>query len=516
MTTDALGVKLVWDLLCSAVNTASKAEKHSAFSTAVTEANDFACAVLTTTGRLIATSDSALPSFAIMISSSVKELVERGELDSPQPGDIYICNDPWLTTQNNDILVIKPIFRDERFEGFGVSMAHNPDLGGLQQLSKAKDYFEEGLQIPLVSLFDRGERNTTTWKMIAANSRTPEQSIGDIEAQVVAVESIAERTVEMLSNEGESTLNEWADEIFRRTSSVVRGRIAELPDGVYTAEKSFPDSDLGLTAGVMVDLRVSVTIRGDEMVVDYRDTSDAVVGSVNSLRPFTVAYTLYAIHLLFASGISHNDGIGEPVDILTRPGSALAAAPPSPTWYRFLIGHRACDLITRALAELVPDRARAESGSAPAWVMMFIPVEGERKNVPRMFSLAGGSGAGVELAGSTVHYPANIGNTPVEVLEKALPIRVLSKELVRGSGGVGLQPGGEGQRVEFEALAPMLCSFMGGNFDAAPRGIFGGGDGAKGFASVAGEEIRPGTFRIAPGQRVVFQSPGGGGSGSAA
>ena len=126
----AVDVKIVWDRLVSAVNSASRAHQMSAFSTAVTEANDFGCTLLNAEGELVATSDFGLPSFCLMTPIAVQALIRDGILDGIGPEDIWVCNDPWrAAAQVNDLLVIKPIFRGRSLEGYATSVAHNPDIG---------------------------------------------------------------------------------------------------------------------------------------------------------------------------------------------------------------------------------------------------------------------------------------------------------------------------------------------------------------------------------------------------
>lgn len=517
MSVDPLELKIVWERLVSAVNAATQAQKMSAFSTAVTEANDFACGLLTSRGDLIATSDIGMPSFANMLAGLVRALIDRGDLDTVAPGDVYICNDPWIAAaQVNDIGIVEPIFRAGKLEAFAVSIAHNPDLGGVQEWSRARDVHEEGLMIPPLKLVEAGTRAAGVWALIAANSRVPDQTIGDIEAQLVAVRAIGLRTAEILDEYGEVRLDTWAEQIMARTEARMRAAITALPDGVYEAEKRFSRRDLG----VMVEpdrevvLHATVTVSGDQMAIDYSRTSDAVPGSVNALLPFTLAYSIYTIRLLLAPEIAHNDGFARPLSITAREGSAVAALRPNPTLNRHLVGHRLADLLTQAIAPVVPERARAESGSAPSWVLILTALEGRYRNMPRLLAIAGGTGAGADSDGQTVQFPVNVASTPVEVLERFLPLTIVSKQIAHDSVGNGARVGGPGQVVELLAEGPMACVFMGGGMDAGPRGLFGGSAGTPGTAERDGQPITPGSFPLEAGSRLTFRTPGGGGYGS--
>jgi N-methylhydantoinase B len=518
MSVDPVQLKITWDRLVSAVDAATHAQRMSAFSTAVAEANDFACGLMALNGDLIATSGLGMPSFANMMPSYVRSLVEKGILDGVRPGDILICNDPWTTAaQVNDIGVVEPIFRDGVLQGHAVSVAHNPDIGGPQEWSRARDVFEEGLQIPPVKLFDAGVRNEALWAMFAANSRVPEQTLGDIEAQLVATHSISSRVVEILEDQGPEQLGDWADELMARTAARMAEAVAAIPDGTYRAEKVYRRRDTGILDGgdEDIELRVAITIAGDRLTADYSGTSGAVPGSVNGIGVFTSAYTIFTLHTLLAPEIPHNDGFAENVDVVLPHDSALSAARPRPTLYRHLIGHRVADLLSMALAETIPGKARAEGGSGPAWTLILTPTGGTFKDVPRIFAIAGGTGASGEAPGQTVQYPVNIATTPIETLERTLPIEFARKRVDTSSGGSGKFAGGNGQQVDFTATEEMVCVFQGGNIETAPRGLFGGGDGRAGVATLDGEPILPGSFVVPAGSRLVFETPGGGGYGSA-
>ena len=226
-TIDPIDVKVVWDMLISAVNAASRAEQLSAFSTAVTEANDFGCTLLDSHGRLVATSDFGLPSFCLMTPVAVQHLLTQGAFSTAREGDVFICNDPWLAAaQISDLLVIRPLIADAKIVGFATSVAHNPDIGGVRGWFSAGDVFEEGLLIPPLKLLEEGRKNTTLWSILAANSRIPEQTLGDVEAQIVAVETIASRTESILAEQEWRDLDIWSEEVVGRSERLMKEAVA--------------------------------------------------------------------------------------------------------------------------------------------------------------------------------------------------------------------------------------------------------------------------------------------------
>ncbi len=513
---DVVDVKIVWERLSGAINLATIAQKQSAFSTAVTEANDFACGLLTKRGDLVVNSDISLPSFSLMMPNAVRKFIEKDCMSDPQPGDIYIWNDPWnVSAQLNDILVLQPVFWSGSLQGYAGSIAHNPDLGGVQEWMKASDIFEEGLQIPALKLYSEGVRNESIWEIIGANSRAPEQTLGDIEAEVAAVGTIANRVSEVILPEHGESLDYWASEILGRSERLMREAIKDVPSGVYKAEAVLPALDIGVVGEDRdLALRVSVEVGDDELLVSYEGTSPQVALNVNSLETFTIAYTMYALRTFLCPGVRQNDGFTRPVRIVVPEGTLLNAARPAACVNRHMVGQGTCDLLSQALAPVLPARVHGENGSAPGWVTMLTPLEGDFKDVPRLSAFAGGTGARHGLGGQTVHYPANLSSTPVEVMERTLPILVVEKRVREGSGGTGDWDGGEGQTLEVLVEGSLVYVLMAGNLERRPRGVLGGGSGSSGEFFIDGVRMPPGSGRLTPGSRIVIRTPGGGGYGA--
>ena len=352
------------------------------------------------------------------------------------------------------------------------------------------------------------------WSIIASNSRIPEQTIGDLAAQIVSASAIASKTVDILGEHGDVPLAAWSHEIVGRSERLMGSALAELPDGTYSADKFLDPYDFGSPdEGLPVTLSVAVTVEVDDVVVDFSGTTDQVARSVNAVRPFTHAYAIYALRLLLTPDIPHNEGFTRPARVVTREGSALAAARPHACLARHVIGLHVPDLINAAFADILPGRARAESGSAPAWTLLLTPLDGRNRNVPRLFGIAGGTGARIDNPGQTIMYPVNIGSASIEMLERTLPVLFAGKSLQPETGGAGRFRGGCGQRVELDALGPMIYTFMAGNIRHRPRGLHGGGSAAAGFAALDGSPIPPGSGRLPAATNLVLQTPGGGGFG---
>jgi N-methylhydantoinase B len=231
---DDVDVRVVWDRLVSAVNEASRVLQRSAFSTLVRECNDFACTLMTREGETLAIADVALPSFASTQAITLRACLEQRPADDWRDGDIVITNDPWIGTGHvMDLTVLKPIVIEGRVVAFTGSVAHSPDLGGVQGWNAGADVYEEGFQIPPLRLYREGVPDETLFALLRANSRTPDQTIGDLMAQIASNETTEQRVRQILHEHALDSLDEIAEEILGRSEAAMRAAIAAVPDGRY-------------------------------------------------------------------------------------------------------------------------------------------------------------------------------------------------------------------------------------------------------------------------------------------
>ena len=180
---DAVTVKILWDRLASIASEATTIQYRTAFSTVVRESNDFACSIMDVGGGTLAQSDIGLPSFVATQAITLENMLKKFPLDSLEEGDVLITNDPWIATaQVYDFTCLAPIVKNGKVVAFAGSVAHSPDIGGVQRWSLALDVFEEGLFVPPMKLFRAGKRNEDLFTLIAANCRTPGYTLGDLDA----------------------------------------------------------------------------------------------------------------------------------------------------------------------------------------------------------------------------------------------------------------------------------------------------------------------------------------------
>ena len=509
-------VRLLWDRLVSIVDEATVTQYRTAFSTVVQEANDFACSVMDHRGGTLANSQFGLPSFVATQAVTLKAVLDRFELDEIHDGDVFITNDPWIATgQVMDLTLLRPIFRNGRLVAFAGSVAHSPDLGGVQRWNVSTDVFEEAIFIPLAKLYDAGQPNRVLLDLIAANTRLPDLTMGDLEAQLAAMRPIASRLVALMDEYGLDELDPLADDIYARSEAAMRAAIGRIPDGTYVGEvwsDGFPNPLEPTEPQDPLLIRATVTVTGDEMDVSFAGSSAQRPGSFNSVWTFTEAYTLYGLRLILVPEAPNNAGFYRPIRVDCPEGTIVNARFPAATLSRHAVGHQVVDAVYGALAPVLPDAVIAQGGSAPSWDLLLMGNDLRGRAFHRLVIINGGSGATPKLDGNTWCFPANISNTPIEVLEASVPVLCEEKALVVDSAGPGRHRGGFGQRLTLRARTAMQFSLINARVVHPPQGLLGGEPGRRGRALLDGREIPPGTDgTLAADGQLVIETPGGGG-----
>jgi N-methylhydantoinase B len=506
---DAIELEILWKRLIGIVDEAAAAFVRTCFSTLVRDANDFAVVLTDAQGRALAQSSISLPGFIACAPAAVRHFLDKFPAETMQPGDVYITNDPWKATGHiHDVTTATPIFHRGSLVAFAAAVSHLPDIGGRLRSNSCREIYEEGLQIPLMKLVDRGQVNQGLVEIIKQNIRVPEQGLGDIWAQVSAGRMMAVRLQGLL---GTVDLDSLGAAIRARSESAMRDAIRRLPIGTYT---SVVEHD-----GVEDTIRIhcTVTVEDDRIDVDYAGTSPQIARSLNTPPIFVRSYTAYGLKALLCADVPNNDGSLVPLTTRAPLGCLLNPVFPAATGGRAAIGHLLPGAIFQALAGVLPDRVWAP-GSPNSSVTMSGQYRGKR--YATVSFITAGQGATARRAGySALAFPANPGNTPVEVIESQMPIRVLRRALRTGSGGVGRHNGGDGLTFEYQVLddAPdVIASFLMTKMKSAPQGVEGGGAGQAGRLLVNGEPIDPTEPRILKaGDCVLLETAGGGAYGQA-
>lgn len=506
---DAISLEIQWKRLVSIVDEASAAFVRTSFSLFVREANDFAVVLTDAQGRSIGQSTLSIPSFIGTLPATVKHFLAMFPLSTLQPGDVMITNDPWMGTGHiHDVNIAMPIFHGGKLVAFAAVVSHMPDIGGRLRNAGIREIYEEGLQIPRLKLISAGTPDQNLLDMIRQNVRVPEQTLGDIWAQVAACKMLEERLKPLLA---EIDLETLGAEIRRRSESAMRRAIALVPDGVYHGQTQHDGFELPIV------INCTIEVKGETLAIDYAGSSLQVPKAVNVVPIYTFAYSAFAVKTLICPDIPNNEGSFIPITTTAPLGSIFNPRYPAASGGRGMIGHMMVPAIMMALSRVLPRRALAEGSSNSS-----ISVSGEHRGRPfaAVNFMNAGQGASHDRDGYTVlSFPSNLANTPIEVLEQSAPIRVIERSIRRGSGGAGRHRGGDGLHFEIEVVAdaPMMASMIMTRFRTAPQGIFGGQPGKVGALLLNGKPIDPADhWVLRKGDRVVMETAGGGGYGPTA
>jgi 5-oxoprolinase (ATP-hydrolysing) len=511
---DPIHLEILWNRMIAAVDEAAASLLRSAFSTVVRESYDFSCVVTDTDGNALAQASDSIPSFIGTLPDTVKHFIAAFPAETLAPGDVLITNDPHMGTGHlPDICVCRPLFSGTTLVGFAASTAHAPDIGGKIRSPEPREIYEEGLQIPLLKLYDAGVANQTLLAILRKNVRMADQVEGDLEAQLGALAIMERRINELIATYGLPDLKDLSRAVRDRTEAAVRDAITALPDGRYTAAVQTD----GL-ADTPLEIKVEVEIEGDEVRIDFAGSSDQVAKAVNCPLCYTRAMSSYAIKAALAPELPNNDGALRPITLTAPEGSIVNPLHPASVGSRVLTGHYIPALVMDALAGIAPDKVLAGAGS-PIWCVNINGSKPDGSPVAGLFFFNGGMGASASEDGlSCVSWPSNISATPAEEIEHRLPIRVLRRTLREGSGGPGQFVGGRGQEVELEYIGakPGAVAFLAERTKAPANGIAGGGQGAVGKLEIDGKRADPkAQHLVQPGSRIVLATPGGGGYGVA-
>ena len=494
---------------------------RSAYSPIVREANDCSAALLDVDGNVVSQAE-LIPMQLGPIGTTFRPCAQLFPPETLEPGDFYINNDPYHGGQHvPDVFIFSPVFFGGRLVGFSATVAHHLDLGGgAPGLNMAAgDVHQEGLIFPPSRYnVDRDWNGGPLERLVRANVRVPEKTIGDCNAQFAANGVGARRVIELCEKFGADTVMEAMSALLDYSEQRMRAAIAEAPDGVYHGEDQL-DSD-GVNDEPLV-VRARVEIAGDSVAVDYEGTCDQVRTNVNCPFASTIAAGLSCIKSVLTSpDIPFNEGSKRPIDIVAPYGSLLNPRPPAPVRARMLSAYRAYNAVMKALAQAVPEQVMA-AGFDTTHSTCLSHLD-ERGYSIYLEIFGGGYGASAIADGcDAVDSPlSNCSNIPVEAIDMEHGFfRVVEYALVRDSGGNGEYRGGLGMRRVYEVLEDGVeYQSYSDRFTIPPEGLFGGEDGGAAFTCVlrGNEKIMLGSktsFRLAKGDRLVMSTGGGAGYG---
>lgn len=511
---DPITLGVHWSRLVAIVDEASATLVRTAFSRIVTDAWDFTCALFDEDGRLIAQPTQGLPSFIGSVATAVGHFRRAFPPETLAPGDTLVTNDPWIgTSQLNDMVFVSPIFHRRRIVGYAANISHSPDVGGRLLSADARELFEEGLRLPISKLIVRGRPNETIFNIIRANVRVPDIVVGDLLAQEAANRTMIRRVVELLEKEGLCDLSTLSREVLGRSEVAMRQAVARIPDGTYESRVETDGFDAPL------EIRARVTVRGDEMAVDFAGTSPQQELGINCTFNYTYAETVFPLICIAGPETPINAGTLRPLRVTAPDGTILSATHPAPLGGRLLVSMYVQCAVFRALAQAVPGRVLADC-AAPAWTPVVQGIDQHGRRFVDIVFLNGGLGARPSKDGvSVLGFPAPLGGTLVEIFENEKPMLVERRELAEDTAGAGRRRGGAGLHfvLRSEAPGPITVGLRGDRLEHPAQGLFGGRAAAPGIMQWNGKPQHPKrTIILRSGDVLTFRTPGGGGYGDPA
>ncbi|MGF7008461.1 hydantoinase B/oxoprolinase family protein [Aminobacter sp. BE322] len=529
MTLDAITLSVIQAALQQTCDEMDLTFSRAAFSPVIAEANDRSDGIYSAVdGALIAQGSEGLPVFVGVMQHSTKTIIEMiadGRVLPPEPGDIYIVNDPYLGgTHLMDVRFAMPVWRDGRIFCWLSNTGHWPDIGGAVPggfSASATAVEQEGLRLPPVKLFKKGVMDPEIFAIICSNIRVADQRIGDIRAQAAALHVGQQRLLQILDRYGDETVVAAIAELRRRAAEQMRAHIAALPEGSWRS-KAYVDSDGVVDAPLTIALTVEK--QGDTLVFDFAGSSKPCAGPMNSVLATTLSAVYLAMRHIFPD-VPISAGAFEPLMVRRPEGTFLDAKYPRPvSGCAAEVSQRIAEAVFAAMVQAAPDKVTAApAGSSGNFALGGHDPARGRDYV--MYQISGGGYGGNAGHDGLSNGCSTIGiskSPPVEIMEQAYPVLYRRYALREGSGGAGRRRGGFGLAYEIELLrGEARASFVMDHGRFGPQGALGGADGMVNSVTV----FRDGEPHVPPhlskeqdiplraGDRVLVGTPGGGGYG---
>ncbi len=522
----------------------------AAYSSFIQEGADAAAALLGADGSLVAQSQGTTIMHAASLRACLPALLEDVPVAHMAPGDVYVMNDQFRGgIHANDLVIFRPVFApvaepdadvDRTVLWFAGTLIHVADVGGVAAggvAATATDTFAEGLMLPPVALLEAGHEVRAVWRIIEANSRAPDKVVGDVRALVAGSHVLARRVEELMARYGVAVLTAEIDRWLADTEALVRQGLRTLPPGEYRG--GFLIDGDGVEAGRTHDVRVRLVLDGPDgaggVVVDLGGTGPQARGSINSSFSQTISGVIFALRCFLDPDLPMNEGCFAPVTIVMPAGSLVNPARPAACGGRIVVVTAVIEAIIEALSSALPGRSVAGSGIVHLWSLAGVrPVPhgasaSQVATAPWMhmgFDFGGLGGRwGIDGPDATGAFTlgGRAGLSQLEPLEAQFPFVVERMALIPDSGGAGRFRGGLGIEIVIALDGPATVTVRGDRIAVPPPGRDGGRPGAPGAwqvqrvdGTVETLSVKAVGVPLAPGDRFIVRTSGGGGLGDPA
>jgi len=505
----------------------------TSYSTIFNEALDFTCALAGPDGQMIAQAEfcpSMIGGVPLLVRSCVMEI----PLEEWSPGDVVVHNDPYRGGLHApEHTLIQPVFVDGELMAFSMTIGHLAEIGGMVPgafAGEATEIFQEGIRVPPVFIKKGGEDVDEVWKLLLANVRTPRYNYGDLRALIAGTDVGVRQLANTIRKYGKESFRQNVANLLDYSESRMRAEIAAIPDGNYSFSDEVEDDGIEKKA---YTINVTVHIYGDEAVVDYTGTSPQAKGPINATLGVSYSAAYNGMLHITDESIPTNSGCFRPIRVVSPPGTLLNVDYPAPEVGGNTETHcKIAGAVIGAMSAALPDRTMAAEGATHTnFVFGGTDEESGEAFVCYAIELSGWGGRNfADGNDATDSINGNCRVFPVEVFETRFPLQCESFKLVEDSGGAGRHRGGLSTQRTLKGLdTEIIGSQMSDRHHNRPWGLFGGHSGGTAGTwhmaanttkwrtiDVAFNKVSPSKWSnvpIGPGDRMRFQTPGGGGWG---
>jgi N-methylhydantoinase B len=493
-------------------------------STYLYETRDCAFSILDDQARIIAQSTGVLL-FSAKMGAAVRQCIRYGDFKAFEAEDIIISNVPFITGSHTaDLLLFTPIISSSgELFGYASATSHLPDIGARDPFpTDAKSVFEEGLRIPPLKLFSKGQLNRDVWEILKANTRCPDLIWGDIQALISACRFARVKLLELLDKYGEKTLRTCIDDLHDYGELMTKIALEKIPEGTYAAEDCLDDN--AVESDKPLDLKVTITIKNGVANIDFTGSAPEQKSPVNC--PFICTYSVAqtAVKALTTPTLPAIEGCFRPIKVYAPEGTIYNPRPDAPTFLWWFPAVPIIHLIFDALSQVLPEKVAPLYGLFPVGGNIVGIDAKTGKFWATLLSALVGRGGSYLYDGDNAAGPVEGGGglmtgCSAEVIEACTPLIVESMDLIKDSGGPGKNRGGLGMRMQIKCLAPAIFSCLVEKGKTPHKGFFGGKEGSKNYVTIISK--KKGAFQVfksphielEPGDLVIINAGSGGGYG---
>ncbi|MFQ6126027.1 MAG: hydantoinase B/oxoprolinase family protein [Candidatus Heimdallarchaeota archaeon] len=492
----------------------------TAYSTNIKERRDASVAVFDTQGKLLALAQH-IPLHFSSLFSSVEEIMDKWAIDEIHEGDVFIANDPYSGGGSHlaDIVFVNPVFYQGKLIAFVANLGHHADKS-----HRGTTIYDEGLRIPAVKLYDKGELMRDIYDLILLNYQLTKERQGDFRAQLSTNRFGELKLQELCDKIGLDQFLYLANNWQEYGARAVKHAISQLPKGDYEFEDFLDDDGYGNEA---IPIKLKVTVKDEDLIFDFTGSASQVDGPFNCVKSALLATVFYCVKAFLDPTLPSNSGMFDSITVRAPLGSIVNAVAPAATNDRETTCQRIADTVLGAFAKIDPERVVAAGNGAVSF-FTFSGVNAETKE-PYVYieTIGGGSGARSTKDGldAVQVHMTNTSNLPVEALEMDYPLLVERYEMVQDSGGAGKYRGGLAIRRTIRILEKSQNTVLIAAIERAkfkPWGLFGGKAGSNAKLSVlrkgkiVNNSSKISLYPLEPEDIVDLVTPGAGGYGDPA